>query len=281
MAGKHHNTQMFAFKGPPDETIELAGTAYRLVRVFKHDFWAMTCLYETDAAVEIPKVVVKCGRMQPFCGLPLKWYARRLRNHEEVIYKTLAGVRGVPRWAGCVGRCGYAIEYIEGQPLDHVERPPKGFFDRLRDLFDAVHARGVAYADSNKRSNILVGPDGQPYLIDYQISIRRRDDLPWPINAIIARFISYICGKDIYHLYKHKRRMCPDELTDEEEAISRRRAGLHLIHRKLTKPYRAVRRRFLRSQHEKGRLVSPSEELEDHYQPEKLSWRGDRKDKQE
>ena len=280
MSRKSHNTQMFAHRDPPAETIELAGTIYRLARVFKHDFWAMTSLYETDAAAEIPKVVVKCGRMQPFCGLPLDWYARMLRGHEEAIYKALAGVRGVPRWAGCVGRCGYAIEYIDGKPLDHMARPPGGFFDRLRELFDAVHARGVAYADSNKRSNILVGPAGRPYLIDYQISIRRRDDLPWPISAVIGRFIKYIADRDIYHLYKHKRRICPDELTDEQEALSHRRGGLHLIHRKLTKPYRAVRRRFLRRQHEKGRLVSPSAHLEDHNQPEKLSWRGQKKDKQ-
>ena len=268
---------MFAVKAPPPETIELAGATYRLVRVFKHDFWAVTCLYEADGSAEISKVVVKCGRTQPFCGLPLEWYARLLRGHEEAIYKALTGVPGVPRWAGRVGRHGYAIEYIEGKPLDHLSRPPPGFFDRLRELFDAVHARGVAYTDSNKRSNILVGPAGRPYLIDYQISIRRRDDLPWPLRAIIRRVIEYMAGKDIYHLYKHKRRICPEELTEEEAALSRRRTGLHLIHRKLAKPYRAVRRRFLRSQHEKGRLVSPSAHLEDHYQPEKSTWRGDGK----
>jgi hypothetical protein len=72
---------------------------------------------------------------------------------------------------------------------------------------------------------------------------------------------------------KHKRRLAPNELAPEEEALSRRRTGLHALHRKLTKPWRALRRRFLRRQHASGRLKSPTAELEDHHQPEKATWR--------
>jgi len=80
-------------------------------------------------------------------------------------------------------------------------------------------------------------------------------------------------GKDLYHLYKHKRRLAPDELTPEEDALSRKRSGVHLLHRKLTKPYRALRRGFLKKQFEKGSLESPTAALEDHHQPEKATWR--------
>ena len=45
------------------------------------------------------------------------------------------------------------------------------------------------------------------------------------------------------------------------------------LHRKLTKPYRRLRRAFLRKQHETGALQSPTADLEDHYQPEKETWR--------
>lgn len=269
--------QLFALRDPPAEEVEIAGRTYRRVRVFKHDFYAVTSLYEAaePTKADVPKVVVKSGRTQSFCGLPLAWYARMLRDHEEAVYAALAGVPGVPRWVGRVGASAYAIEYIEGAPLDHVDRPPAGFFDRLRELFDAVHARGVAYADSNKHSNIIVGTDGRPYLIDYQISFRRRPDWPRPLRGLVDRFADYICEKDVYHVCKHKRRICPDELTAEEEALSRRRTGLHRLHRRLTKPYRALRRRFLRAQHQSGRLVSPSADLEDHHQPEKATWRQD------
>jgi len=273
MPRRSRNVQMFALREPPPETVELNGGTYRLVRVFKHDFFAATCLYEAVAAPEIPKVVVKFGRAQPFCGLPMAWYGRMLRRHEQGIYRALAGAAGVPRWAGRVGETGFAIEYIDAPPLDHLDAAPAGFFDRLVKLFGAIHARGVAYGDANKRSNVLVRADGQPFVIDYQIAFRRRDDWPWPFRAIQAAFVRYVQRADLYHVYKHKRRISPHELTPAEQVLSRRRRPLHRLHRALTKPYRTLRRRFLREQYRTGRLESPTADLEDRHQPEKATWR--------
>lgn len=271
---------MFALRQPPPERLEISGRSYRLALVFKHDFFAATCLYELDSPVcndnpsALPKLVVKFGREQPFCGLPLGWLGRWNCDHEEAVYARLAGIPGVPQWGGRVSGYGFAIEYIDGLPLDHYERPPARFFDGVREIFDALHSRGVAYGDANKRSNILVGPGGRPYLIDYQLSLRTRDELPL-VGAAIRAAVRYLCGKDLYHLYKHKRRLAPEELTPEEDALSRARGGLHLLHRKLTKPYRTLRRRFLRKQYQKGQLVSPTAAMEDHVQPEKETWRKD------
>jgi len=282
MGRRSSNTQMFALRRPPPERIELAGADYQLVRVFKHDFMAATCLYELVdwASAEVgrsavPRVVVKFARRQPFCGFPLAWAGQVLRRNEQRIYGALRGVRGVPRWLGCVGESGYAVEYIECRPLDNAPPPPPGFFDELRKLFDAIHACGVVYVDSNKRSNILVGDDGRPYLVDYQISIRPREGLPWPLRAIVQAAVNYMAAKDIYHLYKHKRKLCPDALTDEEERLSHPRGWLHMLHRGLATRYRTVRRWFLRRQLRKGALVSPTEAIEDHHQPEKESWRAE------
>jgi len=270
--------QMFALAGPPPERIEIAGASYQLVRVFKHDFFAATCLYEpTEADGE--KIVVKFGRTTQFWGLAMSWTGILMQRKEEAIYKALEGVEGVPRWIGRVGRTGYAVQYIDGKPLDHVAAPPEGFFDRLRDLMDAIHARGVAYCDANKRSNILIGPGGRPYLIDFQISVMRHDGWPWPWNVISRATFERVAAKDIYHIYKHKRRMCPERLTPHEEVLSRRRSDLHELHRKLTKPWRSLRRAFLRRLYEAGRLKSPTAELEDHHQPEKATWRPDEDDK--
>ncbi len=272
---------MFALPAAPPREIQLRDLTYRLTRVFKHDFWAATCLYQAELPADaeaLPadafgRIVVKFGRGQDFCGLPLAWVGAMLADREQAVYRALAGVAGVPHWAGRLGPATYAIEYVDAQPLDHMDAPPPGFFDALRELFEAVHARGVAYGDANKRSNILVGPRGRPYLVDFQISLRRRDDLPWPISAASRRIVAYLAAKDIYHICKHKRRLAPEELTGEEEAISRRRTGLHLLHRKITKPYRSLRRWLLNRQFRKGRLVSPTADLEDHYMPEKATWR--------
>ncbi len=273
MPRRRHNTQLFALAHPPPEEIELGGRRYRLVRVFKHDFYAATSLYEALEPADIPRIVVKIYRTQPFWGLPMRWLGRASRNHERATYRALAGLEGIPRWAGSLGQTGCAIEYIDAAPLDHVQPVPEGYFDRARRVLDGVHARGVAYVDANKRSNFLVGPGGEAFLVDFQIALRRRDDWPWPLRALVRRLVRYLQEKDLYHLLKHKRRLAPGELSEEEEALSRRRSGLHALHRRLIKPYKALRRWFLRRQYRSGRLVSPSAELEDHHQPEKQTWR--------
>lgn len=268
---------MFALPAPPPQELAIGGATYRLARVFKHDFLAATCVYECPAPGrgQAARAVVKFGRVQDFCGLPLAWVGEWLIGHEEAIYAALAGLEGVPRWLGRLGPRVCAIEYIDGQSLDRVKSPPAGFFDALRTLMDAVHARGVAYGDANKRSNILIDRDGRPCLVDFQISLRRRDDLPWPVSAVLRRVVGYLADADLYHLYKHKRRMAPAELTAEEDALSRRRGGLLGLHRTLTTPYRSLRRWFLNRQYRAGRLVSPTEEMEDDM-PEKATWRHDR-----
>ena len=277
MKTRRANTQMFALPHRPPAWVDLPGGRYRLEKVFKHDFFAATCLYELASARgadALRRVVVKFGRTQPFCGLPCLWLSELLRAHERDLYAAMAGVRGVPRWAGEFAPAGYAVEYIDARPLDHLDAPPAGLFDRLRTLFDTIHARGIGYADANKRSNILVTDAGEAYLIDYQISVRRRDDWPWPLRAILRSVVAYLQRSDLYHLYKHKRRLVPGELTSEEDALSRRRGWLHTLHRRLTDPWRALRRWFLRAQYRSGRLESPTATLEDHRQPEKETWRG-------
>lgn len=260
------SSSMFALPAPPADRLTVAGVSYGLTRVFKHDFWAATCLYTaTESGAEFPEIVVKFGRGQWFCGLPLRWLGRWLAGHEEAIYAALDGVAGVPRWVARVDDICYAIEYIDAKPLDHLETIPAGLFDRLGDVFDAIHARQVAYVDGNKKSNILVADDGSVTVIDFQISIRRRFGLGW--------LVRYFQGKDLYHLYKHKRRLAPDDLTEEEAEASRNRGGLHWFHRKWTKPYRAWRRNWLAKRSASGNLTSPTADLEDHHQPEKATWR--------
>ena len=84
------------------------------------------------------------------------------------------------------------------------------------------------------------------------------------MSRLVARAVTYMTAKDLYHLYKHKRRMCRDALTAEEETLSRQRGFLHGLHRKLMKPLKRVRRRVLRRQYRTGKLASPTAELEDH-----------------
>ena len=95
------------------------------------------------------------------------WQLRR----EARAYERLAGVTGIPRFLGAVDRQAIALEYVEGRPLKDLPRGALGaaFFDRLDALIAEMHARGVAHADLH-RGDVLAGPDGQPYLIDFSTS---------------------------------------------------------------------------------------------------------------
>jgi hypothetical protein len=272
MQRQNANAKWFALPAPPPQRLDIAGQAYTLLEVFKHDFYAATALYQPVAAT-LPRAVVKFYRLQGFCGLPMGWVGRRSREREKLAYRLLAGVEGIPRYLGDVGANGCAIEYVPAQPLDHCPSVPAEFWPRLRELFDAVHARGLAYIDANKRSNILVDQAGRPYLVDFQISLPRRDDLPWPLRSLRALLVRQFQRKDLYHLYKHKRRIAPELLSPQEERLSRRRGILHRLHAFLGKPYRIIRRAFLARQYRRGKLVSPSAQLEKRIQPEKDSWR--------
>ncbi len=276
MSASLSNKLWFALEGCPPEQIQLGGGKFRIQRVFKHDFFAATCLYQSDDVPDggtAEKIVVKFGRQSRLFGLPMKWAGALMRRHEEKIYSRLDGIAGVPRWLGRIGPTGYAIEYIDAVPLDHLESIPAGFFDRLVDLMKAIHSRGVGYCDANKRSNILVAPTGEPFLVDFQISLLSRDNWPWPWNKFARAIVDYIAQRDIYHLLKHKRRLAPAELIGDEDALSRKRGLLHKTHRKLGKIWRYARRGFLQKRFEAGLMRSPTSHLEDHIQPEKATWR--------
>ncbi|MFW6154391.1 MAG: hypothetical protein ACOC95_04155 [Planctomycetota bacterium] len=266
--------QMFALADGCPDRVTVRRKVYRLVGVFKHDFFAATALYTADADGVAPdRVVVKFGRQQGFCGLPLAWVGRYLARREREVHRRIDGIEGIQRWVDRVSPSAFALEYLPGRPLDTVDPPPDGrFFDALRDLVDAVHARGVAYGDLNKRSNILVTPDAKPALIDFQICAfrpRRAGWLRWAADRIVA----YLQRMDLYHLYKHKRRLAPEALRQGEEAALDRPDGLLRLHRAAATPVRHVRRRLLTRLHRAGRLRSPTAHLETSEQPEKATWR--------
>lgn len=190
---------------PP--SVIVAGSPYRHLRTFKHDFFAATGLYQGEQQ----RIVVKIGRAAPVFGIPLRWLGRVLTQHEIRLYLLAQGMPGVPKFTGTWGTNGFAHEYVEGRPLAKGDVPTDGFFHQLAAILEALHGRRIAYVDLEKRENVLLGEDGRPYLIDFQIS--------WhlPVNrggdTFFFRSIRDVLqASDRYHLYKHWRRLRPDQL---------------------------------------------------------------------
>lgn len=221
------------------DTVQVAGRTYRQLRVFKHDFFAATGLYESDGRC----AVIKFGRMAPLLGLPLGWLGRRMVGHEARLYERVNGIPGVPPFLGRIGDHGFAHEFAEGRDLRRDDHPNDEFFPRLECLMEAIHQRDVAYVDLEKRENVLLGDDQCPHLIDFQISWH------WPERsgghtAIARRILAVLQASDRYHLYKHWRRHRPDQLTPEQFAKAEPPPWI-AWHRAVFRPITLARRRIL------------------------------------
>lgn len=221
------------------------GRRYELLETFKHDFFAATGLYRgPDGEL----AVLKLGRQSDLLEFPMKWLGEFLTQREVCLYEQVQDLPGVPRLIGTVGKNGFLHEYVPGHPLGRQEAVSDSFFDELIGMVRELHRRHIAYVDLNKRQNILVGDDGRPYLIDFQISLLlpptgwRR--LP-PIRWLLARFQQ----GDYYHCLKHKRRLRPDLLTAAETRQVERLSAWIRLHRWISRPFTYMRRHTLKRLH--------------------------------
>ena len=244
-AAQPRHPWLYALPGgelPP--TVNCGGHQYIRVETFKHDFFAATGLYRGPTGL----AVLKINRISPFFGFPMTWAGRFLGQREVRLYRAAQGLRGVPALHGPVGETGFMHAFVPGHPLERQEPVSDTFFDDLLALIGNLHERHIAYVDLNKRQNILVGDDGRPHLIDFQISLllppvgwRRLAPLRW----LLARFQH----GDYYHGLKHKRRLRPDLLTPDEERVVTRISIWIRLHRWIARPLTYLRRRILRGLH--------------------------------
>lgn len=231
-------------EGRLPDAVTCDGQRYELVETFKHDFFAATGLYRGPQGL----AVLKVGRTNELLSVPMVWLGRFLGGRETRLYAQVHDLPGVPRLIGQVGSTGFMHDFVPGHPLERRESVADTFFDELQALLRALHERHIAYVDLNKRQNILVGDDGRPHLIDFQISLH----LPpmgwrglWPLRWLLGRFQH----GDVYHCLKHKRRLRADLLSDRElDELSRLSIWIRL-HRWITRPLTQLRRRTLRRLH--------------------------------
>jgi hypothetical protein len=125
----------------------------------------------------------------------------------------LEGTPGVPRLLRRVGPRAFLMEYLldaDKSRKQAVTAKPE-FFERLRQLVDSIHARGVAHCDMRRSGNILVDSAGQPYLVDFVSCAFLR---PWwhPLGWLFPR----LCQADRDAIIKLKHRVAPELLTEEE-----------------------------------------------------------------
>jgi hypothetical protein len=231
-------------------TFTLGSELYRHERTVKHDFFAATGFYLSPGG---ERVVLKVGRTQEYGGLPLHWLGTWLCEREARFYKACADLPNIPKLLGRVGKTGFVHAYVEGRPLSKEHPIPDTLFDELFALLRTLHARNIAYVDTNKPQNILQGDDGRPHLIDFQISFDLRDF--WGNNPLTRAILRRLQKEDFYHVLKHKRKLRPDLLTPEEKARGKQVSWFIKTHRFITRPYFLIRRRTFKRLRETGQLA--------------------------
>jgi RIO-like serine/threonine protein kinase len=164
------------------------------------------------------------------------WFARRLAAREARALHALRRVPGVPRLVSWDGRL-LVRSWLPGIPLHRSGGVDRAYFREALRLLRRLHAAGLVHNDLAKEPNWLVGPDGAPAVVDFQLAMRPR------YRGCLFRMLAH---DDLRHLLKHKRRYCPEHLTARQQAILARRSPLAAAWARAGKPvYRFVTRGLL------------------------------------
>ena len=215
------------------------GRLFRLETTFKHNFLSAVGVYRNRT----DQLALKCYRRAAFCGFPLAWLGRVMATYECAALRQADDLDGVPVLLGPCCRTGILREFTPGDPLTRDSKVSDDFFPQLTDLVTRIHARGLAYVDLEKPGNILLGSDGRPHLIDFQVALYWPQRLGGSTSA--ARFVrAWLQRGDLYHVRKHWRRVRPDQLTTAEIAESRRKPWPVRWGNRLYAPLKKLRRRI-------------------------------------
>ena len=134
-----------------------------------------------------------------------------LIHKEWEIYSRLAGAKGIPKPVERIDRFAFAMEFVQGRPIQRGETLSVSFFRDLRQILSEIHSRGVVHMDLRHKGNILVSEKGEPFLIDFNSSLYFKE------NGLLRRFLfPLLKWVDYGGLLKLKQRVSPDQMTAEE-----------------------------------------------------------------
>lgn len=158
------------------------------------------------------RVVIKDYASKPFF---FRFFFGTISNFREAyIYRKLHGLRGIPEFLGLVDRYAIAVAYIPGRnasELSQGELTPL-FFKKLKEIVDAIHGRGVVLCDLRNIKNVMVGDDGEPYLIDFSTAFQKGGRFNFLKNGLYRIFFQ----DDLLGIAKLKKNKAMQLLTDEE-----------------------------------------------------------------
>ncbi len=200
-----------------------------LVATLKRDVFGVVELVRGEEGLLVRRRA-RAGAFDPRAVL-----ARLLLARERAALARLDGLAGVPRLSRHDrGRADELVRtHLAGAPLQRAMRIPRDYFDRLDEMVVALHARGVCHNDLHKEPNILVGDDGRPALLDFQLASVHSEKR--------TRTFDVRAGEDLRHAEKHRRRYArfgglEHGVGPNGAGAGRRRSALARVWRHLGKP---------------------------------------------
>lgn len=132
---------------------------------------------------------------------PLRRARQATLEREYAAYQRLRGVEGVPACYGLLAGRYLLMEFIDGTAYRHATWQDRDrWFAELLLVIQAFHARGVSHGDLKSKTNMIVGNDQKPYIIDFGTTFLHKDGFH-PLNNHLFEY-----GKrlDINAWVKHK-----------------------------------------------------------------------------
>jgi tRNA A-37 threonylcarbamoyl transferase component Bud32 len=164
----------------------------------------------------VPLVVKDYARLRAW----LRPIGRLQIRREAAAYERLAGVSGVPAFAGRIDADALAVEYVDGELLAFASVAPAAaarLLAELRAILDAIHARGVVHNDLRGRENVILRRDGALAVIDLAAAVRLR-----PGGVPHRLFFRFLSLADEAAFLKWKGMIAPGSYSSEDEAFLRR-----------------------------------------------------------
>lgn len=200
----------------------LAAGSHRLA----HGYQGQTLLYPDPDR----RLVIKA----PSGRGPMRWLSQYMLRREAHIYALLKNFPTVPRCYGLLRNRYLVLDYIEGVSMRHAEIDDReSFFAELLKTIQALHARGIAHSDLQKKENLLVIGRRHPCLLDFGAAVVWKAGFA-PFNHLHYRFAQRL---DLNQWAKLKYRGRFEEMNAADRPYYRRSA-IEKIARALKRPRR-------------------------------------------
>lgn len=154
----------------------LASGSHRLAQGYQ----GQTLLYHDSNRRLVIKVPSGRGLMH--------WLSLFMLRREARVYALLQNFPSVPRCYGFLRNRYLVLDYIEGVSMRHAEIDDReSFFAELLRTIQALHARGIAHSDLQKKENLLVIGQRHPCLLDFGAAVVFKPGFA-PFNHLHFRF---------------------------------------------------------------------------------------------